>query len=394
MQYEFDVTIDRTGTGSSKWLHAPKAVQAAQVMPFSVADMEFCVPPQIMQAVQRACVHGIYGYTMADEAYLSGLASWMQRRHGWEIQPEWVVTTFGVVPAINTAIRALTQPGDGVIIQPPVYPPFARSVQNNERVLLENPLQLVDGRYEMDFDGLAALCERPEAKLLLLCSPHNPVGRVWSEQELRRVGEICAQNGVVVVADEIHQDIAFAPHRHHVFATLGEAYRENCIVCTALSKTFNIAGLNCSNILIPNAQFRQAFNRQLEVESYHGLPYFAYAASLAGFAKCDAWLEEMKQAVQDNFAVLQAFFAEHFPSCKMVTPEGTYLAWIDCRGWGLSEDELMRFLEEEALWGVNRGSTFGAQGEGHIRFNLASPKHEIQAALLRLQKAAQARGLA
>ena len=394
MPYDFDTTIDRTGTGSSKWLHAPKAVQTAQVMPFSVADMEFCVPPQIMQAVQRACMHGIYGYTMVDEPYLLGLKDWMQRHHGFVIQPEWVVTTFGVVPALNTAIRALTQPGDGVIIQTPVYPPFAGSVKNNGRTLLENPLKVVNGRYEMDFDGLKALCEMPEAKLLLLCSPHNPVGRVWTEQELKRVGELCTPNGVIVVADEIHQDIVFAPHEHRIFAALDERCRENCIVCTALSKTFNIAGLNCSNILIPNARLREAFNHQLEVESYHGLPYFAYAASLAAFSKCDDWLEEMKQAVWDNFVMLQAFFAEHFPSCVVTVPEGTYLAWIDCRGWGWSEDELMQFLEEQALWGVNRGSTFGAPGEGHIRFNLASPRHEIRMALLRLQHAAQARGLA
>ena len=392
MQHDFSF-VDRSGTGSVKWAFAPKAVKEAGVMPFTVADMEFRTAPEIIHAACTAAKHGVFGYTMADEAYLDAFKGYMEKIHGAKIETEWTVITPGVVSALFIAVRALTQPGDGVIIQPPVYPPFTGAVVKNGRELLLNPLVNNNGRYEMDYEGLEALAKQPNTKLMILCSPHNPVGRVWTSEELARVGRICRENGVAVVSDEIHADVTYNGHAHTLFFEAAPECRESCIVCTALSKTFNIAGLNCSNILIPGEEMRKVFIHQKEVDCVGEMNYFAYGASIAAFNSDSSWMNAMLAQTWKNFEILRDFFHENFPSAVVYEPEGTYLAWIDLNGWNLTEDELTAFLVEKALFAVNRGSTFGRQGSGFVRFNLASPEAEVRAGLERLKTAAQAAGL-
>lgn len=383
--YDFTTVVNRRGTGASKWEFAPAPVAGSGQIPLSVADMEFRVAPEIQQAVIQAAEHGIYGYTCPDEAYFNALRDYLIRHHGYEVKREWHTVTNGVVTAISVAVRAFTKPGEGVIVQTPVYYPFFQDITNNGRAIVENRLLLKDGRYEMDFDGLERLCAKEENTMLILSSPHNPVGRVWSMAELERLNDICKRNGVFVVSDEIHCDLLLNGAKHHSFLTVpGGA--ENCMVCTAMSKTCNLAGLACSDIFIPDEARRKAYFEDQERSTGSGLPYFARAAGIAAHTRCDGWIEEMLRVIERNFELLYRFVETRLPMLTCIRAEGTYLAWIDMRLLGLSDEELEK-MHLNAYLALDEGYIFGANGSGFARWNLALPEKELTRALDRLELA-------
>lgn len=383
---DFDAVISRLGTGSIKWDQAPGSVREAGTLPLSIADMEFSVSNEIKEAVVRAAEHGIYGYTYPDESYLFAVSHWMDKRHGWRVKPEWIASTPGVVPALGTAIRAFTEPGDGVIIQPPVYAPFRMSIRQNGRKVIENPLLEKGLRYEMDLNGLRRLCKKPEVKMLILCSPHNPVGRVWTLKELTELGSICKERGVILLSDEIHSDILLNGSRHTVAADL-PGMNELCVVCTAASKTFNLAGLGCSNIVIPDGKLRDRFKKTLEKESGYGISYFARAATIAAYTRSEAWLSELLSYLEGNFELFYRFLGERLPMIGYSAAQGTYLAWTDLRALALSDHEQENLMTETAKLALDEGYIFGTGGSGFERWNLAAPRSKITESLHRFEAA-------
>ena len=392
MESQFDRPVPaRVGVEAEKW-DLMKPGLSPDIVPLSVADMEFASPPAIIKALEDTARSGLWGYTGWGDRYFNALHGWMASRHGWEVRREWVVRVNGVVQGLNAAVRALTKPGDGIVIQPPVYPPFFRAVRENGRTLVENPLRLENGRYEMDFDDLEEKLARPGVTALILCSPHNPVGRVWTEAELRRVGELCLSHHVLVISDEIHCDLIQPPHRHIPFASLGEEYAQNTVAGTACSKTFSLAGLCCANMLVPDPAKKAALEKEVGRSGCGTFSIFGVRALEAGYEQCGPWLDELIAYVGENYRFLRDFMAAHFPGVFVAPMEGTYLAWVDLRSLGLEAGEQARFLEEEALLYLSHGVPFGAPG--FERFNLACPRAVLCAALDRLLSAAQKRGLA
>lgn len=383
--YDFTTVTDRRHTGADKWDFAPEQIKAAGVIPLSVADMEFQVAPEIKRAAIKAAEHGIYGYTHADDEYFDAVSNFYLRHHGYEPKREWHAITNGVVPALSIAIRTFAQEGEGVIVQSPVYYPFYNDIKKNNCRIIENRLILKNGHYEMDFAGLEKLCARDDVHLMLLCSPHNPVGRVWHRDELERVCQICQKHGVFIIADEIHCDITLFGSKHNSLLTFPE-YIENCMVCTAMSKTFNVAGLSCSDIFIPNAAMCERF--KVEQDRYAGgkLNYFARAVAIAAHNECDEWIKEMLCTVEDNFATLYDFIAQRLPALDCIRAEGTYLAWLDMRALGLNDAEQEK-MHLDACLALDEGYIFGTNGSGFARWNMALPKRELIAALERLEKA-------
>ena len=382
--YDFTKAVDRSNTGAIKHDFAPEPVKGSGFIPMTIADMEFPAPPAVREAVINAAEHGCYGYTYADKAYMDAVKGWQKRRHNWVIDPDWYVVTNGVVQALGIAVRAFTEKGDSVILQSPVYTPFYGAIRDNGRVLLENPLINNNGRFEMDFADLEEKCARPETKLMLLCSPHNPIGRVWTREELGRVADICRRNGVIIVSDEIHNDLVLPGNQHTVFA---EIDGENCVVCTAISKTFNLAGLSCSNIFVPNKELRERFSKEAHTSGCGCVPYIARWATIAAYNEGAEWLDELIGVVDGNFRFLYDFVEKRLPMLSVTRAEGTYLAWIDMRTLGMEHEALSKFMNERALIADNDGAMFGKAGEGFRRWNLAIPRTELENALLRLEKA-------
>ncbi|MCI8537812.1 MAG: pyridoxal phosphate-dependent aminotransferase [Oscillospiraceae bacterium] len=392
--YDFSTWHRRVGIGAEKWDAIERAgITDPDVIPFSVADMEWETAPEIQQELAEKALYGCYGYTVANEDYQRAVQRWMRVRHNWDIDLDWMVQSYGVVPAIGAAIQAFTRPGDGILIQPPVYPPFRNVPASLGREVVANPLRLTGGRYEMDFDGLEAKAARPNVKMLVLCSPHNPVGRVWTRPELERVAEICLRHGVLVFSDEIHFDFVHAGHSHTVYASLSEACRDNCIIGTAASKTFSLAGLSTSNIIIPNPKLRKAYaSMQLTTSGFFN-NYFGLAATKTAYELGESWLEAMLAEVAGNFEYVRSCLREKFPSVWVSDLEGTYLMWADFRSFGLAPRELDEFFSKEALLFLNAGDMFGPGGEGFQRINLACPRRCLETAMDRLDQAAARRGL-
>ncbi|MCR5807998.1 MAG: pyridoxal phosphate-dependent aminotransferase [Clostridiales bacterium] len=384
--YDFTTIIDRKNTGAFKYDFMPEPLRDSGIVPMTVADMEFAAPPEVNEAVAKAAFHGCYGYTGPDKAYMDAVKHWQKTRHDWEIENDWYVVTNGVVQALGIAVRAFTKPGDGVLIMTPVYHPFYGAVNDNGRTLVKSALINNNGRYEIDFDDLESKAALPEVKLMLLCSPHNPIGRVWSRDELQRISDICLKNGVLVVSDEIHNDLILPGFKHTVFASVPGA-SENCIVCTAISKTFNLAGLSCSNIFIPNPELHEKFRNRAHVDGCGCVPYIARAATIAAYNEGANWLDELISVVDSNFGLLYRFFEERLPMFRVTRAEGTYLAWIDMRSLGLGHEKLNEFMIEKARIADNDGEMFGEAGDGFRRWNLALPQSLLNDALLRLEKA-------
>ncbi len=387
MRYDFDRIIDRRGTDCIKFDTAAEHGIPEDALPLWVADMDFPAPQPVLDALNERVRHGIFGYSDAGSDYYAAAASWFERRHGWRPEEAWLVKTPGVVYALAMAVRALTHPGDAVLIQTPVYPPFYRVIRENGRRLVENPLIYRAGRYEIDFADFERKLDESGAKLFILCSPHNPVGRVWTEAELREMARICARRGVVVVSDEIHCDFAHPGHPHSILLKAAPELAERAIVCTAPSKTFNLAGLQASNIWIPGAELRERFTAEIARCGGSELNLFGMVACRAAYAAGEEWFEQCWAYILDNFAFLRAFLAERLPQIKLVEPEGTYLAWLDCSGLGLEPAALEDLIVNKAKLWLDSGAIFGQAGAQFQRVVLACPRATLKEALERLEKA-------
>lgn len=388
MEFTF---IDRRGTGCEKWdgvADVFPGMDTEGAVPMWVADMDFQCPSPVVEAVVERARAGIYGYSTGGGAeFTDAVVSWMKRRHGWDIDPEWIIFTPGVVPALTCAVQALTEPGEGVIIQPPVYYPFRNSVVNNDRALLNNSLILDDGGYRMDYDGLEELAARPDAKLMILCSPHNPVGRVWDREELARLCAICARHGVTLVSDEIHADLTLSGTSFAATGPLAAEAGTACISCYAPSKTFNMAGIQASVILISDPEVRAAFRKQRARNSLPGMNSFAEAALVAAWNHGEAYIKEVMDYIEANMDHAIDFFRRHTPKIRMEKPQGTYLGWVDLRGLGLDADEADRFFVERAKIAADLGRWFGPEGAGFIRVNFACHRSTLDQALEQLRAA-------
>ena len=389
MQYNFDKIIDRRNTHSFKWDMAETLVGEKDVLPLWVADMDFECPPAVIKAIQHRAQHGIYGYTAVPDSCYQAIINWMKQRHGWDIQKEWIVQTPGVVSGFHWVVRACTTPGDSVIVQTPVYYPFFKAVKFNGCQMVENQLQYVNGRYEIDFDDLERKFDS-RTKVLLLCSPHNPVGRVWTRDELTRLANLCREHNVVVCSDEIHSDLIFRGYRHTPTAMISEEIASNTITCMAPNKTFNIAGLQSGFVIISDPLLREAFIKTKQNLGIGELAnVFGITAMEAAYKHGEDWLEQVLDYLQGNLEFLLEFVNTRIPKIKVVKLEGTYLAWLDCRGLNLNQEDLKNFMLKQAKVWLNDGSTFGSGGVGFHRLNLACPRSILEDALQRIEQAAK-----
>lgn len=387
-RYDFTTLVDRTPLSSAKWaaMHEANPAVPPGIPPFSVADLDLPTAPEIIEGLKAFMDGAVFGYTRPPAAFTRAVIEWMARRHGWTVDPAWIVQSSGVVPAFFNAIRAFTGPGDGVIIQSPAYYPFYLAIERNHRRLARNPLVLREGRWRIDFDGLARLASDSRNKLLLFCSPHNPTGRVWTRDELERVAEIVLANDLVLVSDEIHFDLVLPGHRHTVVSTLGPDIAQRTVVCTAPSKTFNLAGMQASNIVIANPGLRARFVAELEATGFIFLTTLGYKACELAYTRGEAWLDGLLQLIRHNHELVRRFMAERLPAANVFDLEGTYLQWMDFRGFGKSADELKAINEQQALVFFDEGTMFGEEGAGFERMNLATPTAAVEAALERLAR--------
>lgn len=384
----FDEMIFRKNTDSIKYDFAARRGKPEDLLPLWVADMDFRTPQCIVDALTEKSLHGIFGYSESSEAYFEVSQDWFKRRFSWSIQSEWLIKTPGVVFAICAAIRALTQEGDAVLIQQPVYYPFSESIRLNNRKLIVSELDYDGSGYTVDFDDFEHQIEQNDVKLFILCSPHNPVGRVWTHDELTRMGDICLRHGVVVVSDEIHADFVYPGHEHLVFANLKPEFSDIAVTCTAPTKTFNLAGLQISNIFIANRELRSRFRREIARCGYSQLNIMGLVACKAAYsAQGEEWLEELKAYLAENLAFLREFIQTRIPAIKLVEPQGTYLVWLDCKALGLGDKALDEFIIHQAKLWLDAGTMFGQGGSGFQRVNIACPKALLKQALEQLEAA-------
>jgi len=399
MKYNFDAEKSRRDTNSVKWeffyegqdlIHweaTNPALGDERVLPMWVADMDFPCPQPVVDALVERARHGIYGYTAKTDTYHQSVVNWLARRQKWNIIPEWICTTPGVVPALNLLVRTFVAPGEKVLIQPPVYHPFFYAIQNNGAELVSNPLIYENGGYRMDYADLEEKARDPELKMAILCSPHNPVGRVWTREELARFGEICLENNILVVSDEIHSDLIYKGYVFTPFASISQDFAQSTVVCTAPSKTFNLAGLHTSNIIIPNGELRSCFQKTLRSTGLGWVGVFGVVALEAAYNHGEEWLEQVLDYIEGNLRYLEEYVACHIPQITLVQPQGTYLVWLDCRRLGLDKWGLKRLMFEEARVFMNEGFVFGSEGEGFERINIACPRSILVEALDRIKNA-------
>lgn len=384
----FDKIIDRKGTDCLKFDAAKRRHRPEDVLPLWIADMDFEVSPAITKALTERVKHGIFGYSESDpDRLFKVLQNWFHTEHNWDIQKEWLLQTPGVVFALAMAVRAYTKPGDAVLLQQPVYYPFKMVIEDNGRKVVNTPLLKNNDHYEMDFTSLEESIVQNKIKLLLFCNPHNPVGRVWTEAELKQLGDICLKHDVIVVSDEIHQDFTWGNHKHFVYANLGKSYAQNCVICTAPSKTFNIAGLQASNIFIPNKELRKQFKKEIDRAGYSQLNTLGLVALEAAYKEGKPWLTEVKEYIWQNYVFTQNYLKENLPEIKLSPLEGTYLIWLDFRSLNLTESEREYLLLQKAKLWLDSGAIFGNDGDGFERINIACPRATLTEALERLTKA-------
>lgn len=377
--YDFDREINRAGSHSVKHDGRQAVFGKSDVIPLWVADMDFASPAAITEALIARARHPIYGYTRLPETLYESVILWMQQRHGWSVEREWIVVCPGVVPSLNAAIMAFTKPGDSVIVQPPVYYPFFSSITNNERKMLSNPLSLDDGRYTIDFDHFEQCAK--QAELLVLCSPHNPVGRVWQQQELTRLLEIAEGEDLLIISDEIHADLIYPGNKHHVTATLTEN-PGRVITAVSPTKTFNIAGLNLSVLIVPDEKQRAKINQIFSRFHVSAANPFSIVAFETAYRTGEPWLEALLNYLQGTRDCVAAYLSDHLPAIKLIQPEGTYLLWLDCRDMALSDAQLRDFFVHKAALGMNSGIQFGkTEGSGFMRLNIGAPREQILTAL-------------
>jgi cystathionine beta-lyase len=381
----FDRIIPRENTDCSKYDDRLKRFGRTDVLPMWVADMDFRAPDCVRQALQELVDQNLYGYHLKTERYYRAIVDWWARRHRYAVDPASIIFSPGVVPALSHLVQALTVKGDGIILQPPVYHPFFWAVQANDRRMVLNPLREQGGEYTIDFDNLEAKAR--EAKLLILCNPHNPVGRVWRREELARIADVCLRHGITILSDEIHNDLVFRPHMHVPIASLSSEVEQITVTCHAASKTFNVAGLSTAYIMIPNAELRQTFKRVSDALHVEALNPFGLRAMEAGFTEGEPWLEALLEYLAGNYRTLRSYCESQLPRLGLSPMEGTYLAWLDFRRYGFSPQELKDCIIQKARLGLNDGPTFGPGGEGFQRMNLACPRQVLLQALDRLKTA-------
>jgi aminotransferase/cystathionine beta-lyase len=394
MKYDFVTAPNRSKTGSSKWEQMkdwnPNIPEG--IIPFSVADMELKNAPEICQGLAKyATSESVFGYSQPTNSYLDSVCSWMKRRHNWDIKPEWIQVFAGVVPAFFTAVNAFTQPGEGVIIMTPVYYPFFMAMELSGRTIVRNQLIKTENSYDIDFQDLEEKAKDPNNKVLLFCSPHNPVGRVWRKEELEKVADICIRNDVLIITDEIHNDLIMPGYEHTVLATVLEEAANNMLICTAPSKTFNLAGLATSNIIIPNPKLKERFSKVSMQNGLFGVNCFGLRACEIAYTECEAWLDELNQLIYHNHLELKKYLSEHLPEVKVYDLQGTYLQWMDFNSLGMSNEELEKFMHMEALLFFDEGYVFGKEGSGFERMNIACPTKMMMDGLERLTKAIKKR---
>lgn len=384
---DFDVVTERRNTKSLKYDFARRRGLPEDVLPLWVADMDFKTSSYIEDALAACARHAIFGYSEVETPYFEIVRDWMQRHHGWDIQEKWLVKTPGVVFALAMTVKAYTEPGDAVLLQQPVYYPFSEVITDNGRRVVSSDLYLgEDNRYHMNFEDLEQKIIAEKIKLFFLCSPHNPVGRVWTREELTSLGDLCVRHGVIVVSDEIHQDFVFQG-KHQVFANLKKEYEEISITCTSPGKTFNLAGLILSNIFIPNPELRRKFRKERDAAGVSQLGIMGLAACEAAYSKGEEWYQGMLSYVRDNIAFTRQFVEENLPDVRMIEQEATYLVWLDFRGTGLEAEELDQFIIHKAKLWLDSGKIFGKSGEGFQRINVACPRVTLENALNRIRDA-------
>lgn len=385
---DFDAVVDRTNTDSLKFDFAVQRGKPKDILPLWVADMDFKTSSLVLDEIQKRVAHGIFGYTESGDAYFEAVAGWMKKRHELDIEKEWLVKTPGIVFAIAMAVKAFTEEGDAVLIQQPVYYPFSEVIADNKRKVISNDLVIgEDGRYRIDFEDFEQKIKENHIKLFLLCSPHNPVGRVWTREELTRIAEICIAHDVLIVSDEIHEDFTYQGYKHIPTLNIDERLKERTITCTSPGKTFNLAGLQVSNILIPSAKLRRAFGKQIDAAGYSQLSTIGITACEAAYRYGEEWFEALKVYLEANLSFVREYLQKELPQVKLVEPEGTYLVWLDFRGLGLPENELENLIVHKAgLW-LDSGAIFGTVGEGFERVNIATSRSILEKALQRIKTA-------
>ncbi len=398
MSYDLNRIIDRNGTASMKWSAYHGGSHGGPINPIGpdlsgdgpvpmwVADMDFPSPQPVLDALKSRIDHGIFGYTLAPDSYFDSAINWIKKHHDWEIPKEWMTTTPGVVPALHFAVKTFCQAGDKVLVQQPVYYPFFRTITNSGCEVISSPLIDGDDGYAMDFEDLEQKASDPAVTVAILCSPHNPVGRVWREDELRQYGEICNRHGVLVIADEIHMDLMMPGNTFYPYAQLGSEFADNVLVCTAPSKTFNLAGMHLSNMVIPNEKLRRAYNNYMTNTGVAGGHNpLALTAIEAAYNHGEEWLEQVIEYIWGNFQTLKTYIDQHIPQLKVTELQGTYLCWVDFRGLDLGQDKLEKLTQLDAKVLLDEGHIFGQEGHGFERFNLACPRPLLNLALERLK---------
>lgn len=386
MKYNFDEIPNRIGTNCAKWDNRRAIFGRDDVIPMWIADMDFGVEPAIVKAMEERLKHEVFGYTYSPDSYYKSVINWMQKRFQWKIEKDWIKFTPGVVPGVNSIIAAFTKPGDQVILQTPVYHPFYRLIKNNDCEVLENPLVYDGSNYKMDLENLKEIIT-DKTKMIILCSPHNPGGRVWTMKELKELGEICIENNILVVSDEIHGDIVYKPNKHTVFAQINDEFANNSIICTAPNKTFNIAGLETANIIIQNEKLRKQFEIQLDKHCIHGPNIMGAVALEAAYVNGEQWYNQLMDYLNKNVEFVLNYFENKIPKIKVQRPQGTYLLWLDCSQLNMSNDELNKFFINKCKVGLNNGKMFGYAGEQFQRMNIGTSRKIIEEALNRIENA-------
>ncbi|MFC2097782.1 MalY/PatB family protein [Bacteroidota bacterium] len=386
MKYNFDEIVDRTDTNSVMYDLRKLFFGTNDVLPMWVADMNFKTPDFVVDAIRKRAEHEIFSYTIRPPSFNNSIVKWLKGRHNWEIKNEWLSFSPGVVAGITNAIMAFSNPGDKIIVQPPVYFPFFESITGSDRLCVENPLKLVEGRYHFDFEQLISVIDK-KTKILILCSPHNPGGMVWRKEELLELGRICKKNNILVISDEIHADLTFNGYFHTPFQIISEELGMNSIVVMSASKTFNLAGLSSSFLIIPDSKLLEQYEKLLKTMHLTSGNIFGSIALEAAFTHGDEWLDQLMIYLEKNYNYLQNFISEKLPRIKVMKPEATFLVWLDFRGYGMSSKELNKFLIEEAKLGLFNGEMFGTGGEGFVRINIGTPLSVLEEAMKRLVEA-------
>lgn len=385
--HKFDDIIDRANTEAYKLELREKYFGQKDVLPLWVADMDFSAPPKVVEAIQKRASHPVYGYTIRTIQFNEAIQGWLKKNHHWEVFGDWIEYVPGVVPALAMSLLAFTKPGDGVIIQPPIYPPFYSVVKDNQRKLALNPLVQDGNRYVINFEELETLAKDPGNKVLVLCSPHNPVGRVWTIDELEHIGEICLKHNVLLLSDEIHADLTMFGHTHTPLASISDSIASNCVTFMAPSKTFNIAGFSTAYIIASNSELLTKYRSVQNGLHLHMGHLFGGTVLEAAYQHGQDWLEELLCYLEDNILYVHDFISERLPFINMVKPEATYLLWLDFKKTGWSQNKLVQFLTEEAKVGLNDGLSFGKEGKGFMRLNVGSPRSVLKQGLEQIEAA-------